>query len=519
MRVKKSIIGLIFSFIPLLILFLGCGGGGSNSTAVSTQTNGIGSSGGTVTSSDGKVSVLVPQGALSQQTDITVDQATNPPSGNIGVAYEFGPSGTTFSQPVTISITYDQASLPQGVNEADLRLGTVVNGGWEAVSDSTVDVAANKVTGTTTHFSIYGVVAEAAYTSEDLQDTWYSMGIDTPQKGFSDPTHFAFDFDIETLNSDGSGTETCLASIELCTGSETFPSGTISISPDGIITSPHDPSEANDAVMGANKDVFIGVSRDNAIGDKLQSLGVSVKKAASYSMADLAGTWYGMNFGTPLNGFYPTGFGFDFETTAINNDGSATITCNTSSDPCTGPETLPAGEIVISSNGIVTMPFGPPDEARDVVMSANKDIMISLFRQNNTGSDDHQELGILVKKAASYSMSDLAGTWYGMNINTPLKGFSDPAFFGFDFSTTTINSDGSGTTTCNASSDSCTNETFPSGTISISRDGVITTPLGSNEAQDWVMGASRDIMIQIFRNNNTGEEHQVFGVFVKKANS
>ncbi len=150
---------LLIAFLILSLSVSACGGGDAgNSTLVPTPTSGIGSSGGEVKSSDGKTTVIIPEGALSEQTEITVDQALNPPSGNIGLAYEFGPSGTTFSQPVTISIAYDEAFLPQGVNEANLRLGDVVSNQWEEVTDSSVDVVANVVTGTTTHFSIYGVI-------------------------------------------------------------------------------------------------------------------------------------------------------------------------------------------------------------------------------------------------------------------------------------------------------------------------------------------------------------------------
>jgi hypothetical protein len=45
----------------------------------------------------------------------------------MGTAYEIGPDGTTFNQPVTISVTYDEASLTSGVKESDLKLGTVTN--------------------------------------------------------------------------------------------------------------------------------------------------------------------------------------------------------------------------------------------------------------------------------------------------------------------------------------------------------------------------------------------------------
>jgi hypothetical protein len=70
-----------------------------------------------------------------------------------------GPDGTTFNQPVTISITYDETSLPLGMTESNLTLGSVTNSQWTAVANATIDTVANVVRGTTTHFSVYGVIA------------------------------------------------------------------------------------------------------------------------------------------------------------------------------------------------------------------------------------------------------------------------------------------------------------------------------------------------------------------------
>ncbi|MGH7274967.1 MAG: hypothetical protein ACREIQ_10990, partial [Nitrospiria bacterium] len=137
------------------ILLAACGG-----DVDGTEPTGMGPNGGTVTSSDGNASVRVPPGALSQKTVITVAPVSNPPSGNFGTAYEFGSSGITFSQPVTITIKYDEANIPPGISELDLRLGNFVNDGWQQVTGSTIDRVTNAVSGTTTSFSIYGVIAE-----------------------------------------------------------------------------------------------------------------------------------------------------------------------------------------------------------------------------------------------------------------------------------------------------------------------------------------------------------------------
>jgi hypothetical protein len=62
----------------------------------------IGAAGGTV-GIDGKVQVEIPAGALSSDTDITIQPLiNNAPNGN-GNAYRLGPDGTTFSKPVKLT--------------------------------------------------------------------------------------------------------------------------------------------------------------------------------------------------------------------------------------------------------------------------------------------------------------------------------------------------------------------------------------------------------------------------------
>lgn len=83
---------------------LGCGGGGgSSSAAPTTASKTIGAAGGTVTLTGG-AAVQIPAGALAADTTVTVAQLATPPAGAVGAAYDLGPSGTTFSQPVTVSL-------------------------------------------------------------------------------------------------------------------------------------------------------------------------------------------------------------------------------------------------------------------------------------------------------------------------------------------------------------------------------------------------------------------------------
>ena len=126
-----------------------------------TAPSGIGAAGGTVASSSNAARVVIPVGALTGNTTVTVTPATSVPA-NPGLvaasAFEFGPTGTTFATPVTITIRYDPANLPANVPESSLKLYTSTGSEWTAVSGSTVDVTTHTVSGATTHFSTYAPI-------------------------------------------------------------------------------------------------------------------------------------------------------------------------------------------------------------------------------------------------------------------------------------------------------------------------------------------------------------------------
>jgi hypothetical protein len=117
----------------------------------------VGEKGGLVKSSDEMAKVVIPAMAVSDKTAITVDRITDTPYGTVGDAYEFSPDGTHFARPATITISYDETTLPEGVDETRLTLGYMVGGRWKAVTDATVDSVTNTVTGRSVHFSRFGV--------------------------------------------------------------------------------------------------------------------------------------------------------------------------------------------------------------------------------------------------------------------------------------------------------------------------------------------------------------------------
>jgi GDSL-like Lipase/Acylhydrolase./Bacterial Ig-like domain (group 1)./Bacterial Ig-like domain (group 2). len=123
----------------------------------------IGPAGGSVSVLAGSVTVAVPAGAVSSARSFSVKPAANPPAARRlmpGTAYEFGPTGAQFSTPVTVSIKYDPAGLLPDSPESGLQLYEAVNGSWQVVPGSTVDLATKTVSGAVSHFSSYGILMQ-----------------------------------------------------------------------------------------------------------------------------------------------------------------------------------------------------------------------------------------------------------------------------------------------------------------------------------------------------------------------
>lgn len=148
---------LYLLLIGWILALAACGGGGGDGGTPPIQNpppQGIGSAGGTVTGPGG-AQVVVPANALAQTTSVAVAQSSagSPalPSGftSFSAVYELTPHGTTFAQPVSVTIPFDPAQLPAGAVPALFK--TDAQGGWERVPHATV--GANTVSAQVSSFS------------------------------------------------------------------------------------------------------------------------------------------------------------------------------------------------------------------------------------------------------------------------------------------------------------------------------------------------------------------------------
>ncbi|PYE53884.1 hypothetical protein [Deinococcus yavapaiensis] len=93
----------------------------------------IGPAGGTVSSDDGLIELVIPSGALSQPTEVGIQAITNEAPSAVGNAYRFTPKGQKLAKPATVKIEYD-SNVVTGTTEG-LRLAYQdASGAWKGIN-------------------------------------------------------------------------------------------------------------------------------------------------------------------------------------------------------------------------------------------------------------------------------------------------------------------------------------------------------------------------------------------------
>lgn len=161
MRPLSRSIALGFTF-GLLFAVTHCSSSDASSPAAPVVTapasKVVGASGGSISSADGNVDLVIPAGALASDVTITIQPATSPGTGSIGTVYDFGPDGTKFLNPITMTFHYGGFDL-RGHNAKELRVATFIDGAWVPWTGTALDEAAQKVSAQVTHFSPGALIA------------------------------------------------------------------------------------------------------------------------------------------------------------------------------------------------------------------------------------------------------------------------------------------------------------------------------------------------------------------------
>lgn len=190
MQIRKShrsVTRPALSAIATALLLGACGGGddaGSPSGPRATETV-TAATGGTVATRNNEVRLVIPPGALASNTNISVTpaQLTAVPTTDVvpNTAYTFGPSGTTFAQPVSVSIQVPPGVIPDGVPPVTVGLHRLSDGGgtWTRVPGSVYIPSTGGVTAQLSSFSTYAVLFLGAVTDVVLGGATQSAPIGT----------------------------------------------------------------------------------------------------------------------------------------------------------------------------------------------------------------------------------------------------------------------------------------------------------------------------------------------------
>ena len=117
----------------------------------------IGPGGGFIASADGMLELNIPAGALSVNTNITIQPTTNECPGGLGLVYDLLPNGTKFNIPATLTFHYSDDSL-EGTDPYFLFIAYQDSLlGWKAdVTNRDIDTVGKKVMLDISHFTPYG---------------------------------------------------------------------------------------------------------------------------------------------------------------------------------------------------------------------------------------------------------------------------------------------------------------------------------------------------------------------------
>jgi hypothetical protein len=152
----KGLLKIFRGFVGMLVVVgMGClpvvGGGGSYGWLV------LAAEGAYLCTPDDRAHIQIPPGALERDTTITISEVPMPDEAlelePVGPAFDFGPDGTRFAQPVWIQL--HPGPLPAGRSLSELSLFNLSGGVVEELDDVFVDEAAGTISGFTTHFSTF----------------------------------------------------------------------------------------------------------------------------------------------------------------------------------------------------------------------------------------------------------------------------------------------------------------------------------------------------------------------------
>ena len=113
----------------------------------------INKDGGSLKSSDGMVELIIPGGAVSKKTTISIQPISNLMANGNGKAYRFEPSGIPFQKSVQLIFHYDEVQITDSMQ---LLMGIAMQddkGQWYSLNKFNLDTVVKTISGNINHFS------------------------------------------------------------------------------------------------------------------------------------------------------------------------------------------------------------------------------------------------------------------------------------------------------------------------------------------------------------------------------
>lgn len=117
----------------------------------------VGPRGGFVVSDDGRFSLEIPEGALDQEIDITIDEVDCEQPDSLGPCYEVGPIGLPLLFPGTITYELDPGAM-DGVDIDSVAVLIEREEDWKPLADHRVNMRDEVVTASAVYLSSFAVV-------------------------------------------------------------------------------------------------------------------------------------------------------------------------------------------------------------------------------------------------------------------------------------------------------------------------------------------------------------------------
>ncbi|QHV95724.1 hypothetical protein [Spirosoma endbachense] len=161
---------------------------GKSIGAMSSQT--IGPTGGSLTTSDGKLTLSIPAGALTKETQISIEPVETTLPLGVGTSYHFMPEGTQFAKPATFTYHFTDEEV-SGIDTEHLGLANQqTDHSWTLTRWATIDKTQKTITAKLPHFSWWTLVTQyelKAAKSELVPGETTTLHLNYSEEGFRKP--------------------------------------------------------------------------------------------------------------------------------------------------------------------------------------------------------------------------------------------------------------------------------------------------------------------------------------------